>query len=62
MGDPALRHGGPDAGWYRPTDHGWQRIGDGEVGDHDDAAHFMSDPNGRHETATVAGVTADHVD
>ena len=46
--DPAHRHGGPDAGWYRPDGHGWQRISDGEVRDHGDAAHFMSDPNGRH--------------
>ena len=45
--DPAHRHGGPDAGWYVPSDHGWQRISDGEVSDHGDAAHFMSDPNGR---------------
>ena len=47
MGDPAQRHGGPDAGWYVLSDHGWQRISDGEVGGHGDAAHFMSDPNGR---------------
>ncbi len=46
--DPAHRHGGPDAGWYVPADHGWQRISDGEARDHEDAAHFMSDPNGRH--------------
>ena len=47
--DPAQRHGGPDAGWYVPGPDGWQRITDGEAGDHGDAAHFMSDPNGRHE-------------
>ena len=45
--DPAHRHGGPDAGWYVPGPDGWQRISDSEVRDHDDAAHFMSDPNGR---------------
>ena len=46
--DPVHRHGGPDAGWYVPVGHGWQRISDHEVRDHGDAAHFMSDPNGRH--------------
>lgn len=45
MADPAQRHGGPDAGWYVPDGHGWQRISDGEVSGHGDAAHFMSDPN-----------------
>jgi hypothetical protein len=39
------RHGGPDAGWYRPGPDGWQRVTDAEAWQHEDAAHFMSDPN-----------------
>lgn len=47
--DPAHRHGGPGAGWYVRGTQGWRRIADAEVPEHEDAVHFMSDPNGRHE-------------
>ena len=48
--DPAHRHGGPDAGWYRPGPDGWQRITDAQAANDRpaDMAHFMSDPNGHH--------------
>ena len=41
--DPAHRHGGPDAGWYRPTTQGWQRITDTEAR-LTGALRTMSDP------------------
>ena len=45
--DPAHRHGGPGAGWYRPAGEGWQRISDAEAAAqrYPDMAHFMHDPN-----------------
>lgn len=46
--DPAHRHGGPGAGWYRPGPDGWQAISDAEAAGqrYPDMAHFMHDPNG----------------
>ena len=45
--NPAYRHGGPDAGWYRRTMDGWRRISDTEAanGRYEDMRHFMHDPD-----------------
>jgi len=45
--DPALRHGGPDAGWYRRTMGGWRRVSDTEAARerYEDMRHFMHDPD-----------------
>jgi hypothetical protein len=44
--NPAHRHGGPGAGWYRPGPDGWQAISDAEAAGqrYPDMAHFMHDP------------------
>ena len=44
--NPAYRHGGPDAGWYRRTMDGWRRISDTEAATerYEDMRHFMHDP------------------
>lgn len=44
--NPAYRHGGPDAGWYRRTMDGWRRVSDTEAatGRYEDMRHFMHDP------------------
>lgn len=57
------RHGGPDAGWYRPGPDGWQRITDAEAANErpEDMAHFMSDPNGRHGQRTAWFSVGDRV-
>jgi hypothetical protein len=45
-GDPDHRHGGPGAGWYRPTTQGWRPVTDTEAANerYEDMRHFMSDP------------------
>lgn len=44
--DPAYRHGGPGAGWYRPGPDGWQPVTDTEAANerYEDMRHFMHDP------------------
>ena len=46
--NPAYRHGGPGAGWYRRTMDGWRRISDTEAAyeRYVDMRHFMHDPDG----------------
>ena len=46
MPDPAHRHGGPGAGWYRPGPDGWQPVTDAEAANerYPDMRHFMTDP------------------
>ena len=45
--NPAYRHGGPDAGWYRRTMDGWLRVSDTEAATmrYEDMRHFMHDPD-----------------
>jgi hypothetical protein len=45
--DPAHRHGGPGAGWYRPLAGGWLRVSDADAANErwPDMRHFMTDPN-----------------
>ena len=44
--DPAHRHGGPGAGWYRPTAQCWRPVPENEAANerHEDMRHFMTDP------------------
>ena len=45
--NPAFRHGGPGAGWYRRTMDGWWRVSDTEAATmrYEDMRHFMHDPD-----------------
>lgn len=55
--DPAHRHGGPGAGWYRPGPDGWQAISDAEAAEqrYPDMAHFMHDPREDDDGRRVTG-------
>ena len=56
--DPAYRHGGPDAGWYRRTMGGWRRVSDTEaaLGRYGGMRHFMHDPRTVTTMATDQGL------
>ena len=42
--DPAHRHGGPGAGWYRPGPDGWLPVRDADVWQYPDAVRYGHDP------------------
>ena len=58
--DPAHRHGGPDAGWYRPTTQGWLPVTDTEAANerYEDMRHFMTDPRETHRRRVAAALAA----